>query len=97
MPTAAWAQLTATKAYTRGTSSRSIAVISSWEKSTVAPWRTAAPVTPPAAAVSTATTGSSTEENPCILSRVSLPSPIITAISVMVRAVMASTPARLTA
>ena len=70
-----------------------MAVRSSWEKSTVAPWRMAAEVIPPEAAVSTAITGRRIWENPSIRPMVSRPRPIITAMSVMVRAVMASAPA----
>ena len=75
----------------------SIAVISSWAKRTVAPWWTAAVLTPPVAAVSTAMTGSSTWEKASIRPMVSRPSPIMAAMSVMVRAVMDSAPATSTA
>ncbi len=66
---------------------------SSWEKSTVTPWPTAAPDTRPVAAVRAAITGSRAWAKSSIRLRVSRPKPIMAATSVMVRAVMASAPA----
>ena len=74
-----------------------MAVMRSWENRTVAPCLTAPPVTPPVAAVSTAITGSRVSEKVPIRPMVSRPIPIMTAISVMVSAVIASAPAISTA
>lgn len=67
------------------------------EHSTVAPCRTAAPETPPVAAVRAAMAGSSSPEKSSILAMVSRPRPTITVMSLTVRAVTARAPAISTA